>query len=673
MSLLALHGPVRLAQRCRHFASAAAAAAGHVEVLRGPRHSCAAIPFEHLKIREQSEHLPQEEEYGFLQKYAAEMARPSCASKSKRQTLIEISAGDMRKSSVLLAAMAKLGPTSHVPIHSGHYDFSAITPTPIPQGIESVPLTGECVEMLPKARRHARDSSITYLFLESSSGRFDGAAFLRDRLPHMSMSDRVLIGFDRPPGISRTEEIDAMAASAGLVRSRTWGFKERFLVVELLPDYFSAMRLQTQAIFAKLRHQHHTLLDPPTTPRTTPEFGFLFHYGHIAAFTNHVMRLGSEYPLSNNLLFGCMPGTAIEEKMRGYFEQLDVMLASRNLTSEQWNAMHKRYTDVFAGITQRAAFWPEEQNLHEYYNEITERAIKMVKEHGYTPQAIVCIEHEMMHLETIMYLYWHTAVTQGDWEKLAAFRKPSMERHCRALDVFRSDVSIDDYQETVHVSGGAVVIGIDEDRVVGHVWDNEMPARLSQAADLEVMRYPVTNKQFRSFLQHKQDIGEGSSPVENQQLSVSQLFARDNHPAVVFIEEAKAYCRWRGGRLMSEVEYQNLFKDREDFEHCAESGNNNFKIADTTAVGSMNDATASGIHDLVGNGWEWTGTQFAAHDGYKIEQLYFGYSAPWFDGKHYVLKGAGCFTGSALLRPSFRNFARDKGPLMGKFRVAWDK
>ena len=50
-------------------------------------------------------------------------------------------------------------------------------------------------------------------------------------------------------------------------------------------------------------------------------------------------------------------------------------------------------------------------------------------------------------------------------------------------------------------------------------------------------------------------------------------------------------------------------------------------------------ASAWGVHDLVGNGWEWTSTMFAPFDGFRPMASYPEYSADFFDGQHYVMKG----------------------------------
>ena len=64
----------------------------------------------------------------------------------------------------------------------------------------------------------------------------------------------------------------------------------------------------------------------------------------------------------------------------------------------------------------------------------------------------------------------------------------------------------------------------------------------------------------------------------------------------------------------------------------------------------------------------------AACDCMGLEPMasYAVYSSDFFDGAHYVLKGASPVTGRELVRPSFRNWFRPNYPYVyAKFRVVW--
>jgi formylglycine-generating enzyme required for sulfatase activity len=66
--------------------------------------------------------------------------------------------------------------------------------------------------------------------------------------------------------------------------------------------------------------------------------------------------------------------------------------------------------------------------------------------------------------------------------------------------------------------------------------------------------------------------------------------------------------------------------------------------------------SAFGVQGMLGNGWEWTSTEFAPFPGFEPFPFYRGYSADFFDGKHFVMKGGSARTAACMLRPTFRNW-----------------
>jgi formylglycine-generating enzyme required for sulfatase activity len=91
-------------------------------------------------------------------------------------------------------------------------------------------------------------------------------------------------------------------------------------------------------------------------------------------------------------------------------------------------------------------------------------------------------------------------------------------------------------------------------------------------------------------------------------------------------------------------------------------------------VGSFpRGASAYGVHDLVGNGWEWTRSEFKPFPGFAAMPFYPGYSANFFDGKHYVMKGGSPRTAACMLRRSFRNWFQPHYPYVyATFRCVED-
>jgi gamma-glutamyl hercynylcysteine S-oxide synthase len=92
-------------------------------------------------------------------------------------------------------------------------------------------------------------------------------------------------------------------------------------------------------------------------------------------------------------------------------------------------------------------------------------------------------------------------------------------------------------------------------------------------------------------------------------------------------------------------------------------GNFGLRHWDPVPVGSHPaGVSAWGVHDLIGNGWEWTSTVFAPFPGFTPMPSYPRYSIDFFDGGHYVMKGASPATATELVRRSWRNWFRPRYP-----------
>ena len=111
--------------------------------------------------------------------------------------------------------------------------------------------------------------------------------------------------------------------------------------------------------------------------------------------------------------------------------------------------------------------------------------------------------------------------------------------------------------------------------------------------------------------------------------------------------EAEAAARYFGGRLPTEQEWEHAAR-RDSIDKP--------RIAGLRSWGP--EPVMAGTErptDLLGNVWEWTASAFAPWPGFE-PYPYRGYSMPYFDGVHRVLRGGSFATDPAIARVTFRNW-----------------
>ena len=303
-------------------------------------------------------------------------------------------------------------------------------------------------------------------------------------------------------------------------------------------------------------------------------------------------------------------------------------------------------------------------------------------------EAAFCIlEHEALHHETLLYM-WHRL-------PFALKRKP--------VDYHPHTDGSPPAVEWIEVPAGQVTQGVDRD-AVPFGWDNEFPARTEQVAVFSIERHDVTNDRFLEFVEaggyrdERWWSPEGWQWVQRKGVAHPLFWEREGSawrwrgmfellplplswPVYVTQAEASAFARWRSARLPTEAEFQRAAYGSPVGERrypwgsddpTSERGVFDFSSWDPWPAGSHPaGASAWGVEDLVGNGWEWTRTPFGPFPGFRAMATYPEYSADFFDNQHVVMKGASPATARELLRPSFRNWFRTRYPYVyATFRCA---
>ena len=333
----------------------------------------------------------------------------------------------------------------------------------------------------------------------------------------------------------------------------------------------------------------------------------------------------------------------------------------------------------------RASDWPSLTEIAEYVRraretidrELDRAAAGPVDGSGERQQILnVAIEHRLMHAETLAYMFHWLPLSS----KIAGPADTGLPVMPRAAP------------EQIAIPAGTATLG----RHIGFGWDNEFVEHTVEVPAFVIDKNKVTNGQYLEFLRaggYSDRALWSASDWEWREANDVQhpefWAKRDGNrvfrtmfgerplpldwPVYVSQAEASAYASWAGRRLPTEAEFHRAaygtLDGREldypwgDEEPSARHGNFDFRRWDPTPAGAHPAGdSAFGVSDLVGNGWEWTATPFAPFPGFEAFSFYRGYSADFFDGKHYVMKGASMRTASPMLRRSFRNWFQGHYP-----------
>jgi iron(II)-dependent oxidoreductase len=338
--------------------------------------------------------------------------------------------------------------------------------------------------------------------------------------------------------------------------------------------------------------------------------------------------------------------------------------------------------------TDQPADWPSLEQVRDYSRKTREALDEHLNTLDHTELLHVAIEHRLMHSETLAYL----------------LHQLPLDRKKRApQDAFFTGHPASPH--VVRIPAGTATLGLGKHQGFG--WDNEFRSHAVAVPEFAMDAFNVTNGEFLEFMesggyQEKsfwsdeawawiQDQGithpgfwvrrdsesKGALRLDGSRWLYRGMFAEIDlpldWPVYVSHAEASAYARSRGRALPTEAQYHRAAFGTPDGEENPfpwghrvpeeAQGNFDFRRWDPAPVGAHPGGnSAFGVADLAGNGWEWTSTLFAPFEGFQPFSFYHGYSADFFDGKHYVMKGGSQRTAACLLRRSFRNWFQPHYP-----------
>jgi ergothioneine biosynthesis protein EgtB len=285
----------------------------------------------------------------------------------------------------------------------------------------------------------------------------------------------------------------------------------------------------------------------------------------------------------------------------------------------------------------------------------------------------VAIEHRLMHSETLAYMFHHLPVE----------RKAGRASNPASAGARR------DAKRMIEIPAGQVVLGLRRtEDVFG--WDNEFEEHPVSVPAFAIDECMVTNGQFLDFVRaggYEERAFWSDAAwnwIQTEGIRHPKFWTRKNGewfyramfeelplpldwPAYVSQAEAAAHARWAGKELPTEAQWQRAaYGSPQGEERPYPWGNDepepsrgvfDFNRWDAAPVNShLAGKSAFGASDMLGNGWEWTSTKFEPFPGFEPFPFYPGYSANFFDGQHFVMKGGSARTAACMLRSSFRNW-----------------
>jgi len=223
------------------------------------------------------------------------------------------------------------------------------------------------------------------------------------------------------------------------------------------------------------------------------------------------------------------------------------------------------------------------------------------------------------------------------------------------------------------IEGARGIVEIGRDSTDGFAFDCEGPRHPVLLHPHALADRPVSNSEWQAFVDDggyaraEHWLSDGWAWVKANRIEAPLYWRRDAtrgwaafaldglhplHPAApvthISYYEADAFARWAGARLPTEAEWESAAGTLDP-----RSGN---QLDSAGPVRPRAAPAASGLRQMFGDVWEWTGSAFLPYPGFRPVAGAVGeYNGKFMSGQ-FVLRGSSCATPRGHARASYRNF-----------------
>ena len=428
--------------------------------------------------------------------------------------------------------------------------------------------------------------------------------------------------------------------------------------------YFRNTWSLTELLFSSLSSKEAFYVRPYHKTRHP----LIFYYAHPVCF------------YANKLLVSGLLSEPVNQEFELLFET--------GVDEMTWDDLHEGDEDV----------WPDLEEVIAYRNTVYNLIEKLIKTHPCFDEPInmdnqawalvMAFEHERIHLETssvlIRELPLEYVTTPKGWPDFYSEKNQSSLEPASGKDYPAENPMIEIKPTTVELGKPR--------QWPTFGWDNEYGNDKRQVSSFKASKYLVSNGEYFRFVEsggyesrkYWSESGWGwrqfrnvkwptfwvqDGPAGSHRYKLRTTFTvidmQWDWPANVNYYEAKAYCAWlseskgvdRPFRLLHEAEHlalrepslrkaidwtpgkdQLIKLDPVMTEQGQKGFNLNLQYGGESPVNAMAE-NSQGIHDAMGNVWQWCEDTFHPLTEFSIHPYYTDFSTPCFDGEHQMILG----------------------------------